>query len=282
MAVLESSSSRLSKSRRLYVPYGPTAANINGLQEALGHMLQIARQYKASYIRLEPMGSFSEKELELLGLIKAERSVQPPQTWQIDLNQSEEDILKSMSQTNRNLYNTADKKEIKFEITYDKNKLKIFLEMIHSMADRTGMKPHPDKYFELMAESLFKDKSAGLAFGYHSGKPIVSALFFDDNKAKVRYYAHAGSFDSARKLQANSPLLTYLIMTAKVQGMKVFDFYGVSSADDTNHPWSGFSKFKRSFGGSDRKFNGTWELPVNKLNYKILVGSRKLAGKIRR
>lgn len=282
MAVLESGSSRLLKSKRLYIPYGPTAKNSKGLKEAIDRLQEIAGKYSAAYLRLEPMEQFSEKDLKSLGLIKAERTIQPPQTWQLNLKQPKENILKNMSSTNRNLYNTSDKKGIKFEITYDKKKLKIFLEMIHDMADRTGMKPHSDSYFKLMAESLFENKSAGLVFGYHKGKPIVSALFFDDKKAGIRYYAHAGSFSSSRKLQANSPLLTYLIMDAKEKDMRIFDFYGVAPADDHNHPWTGFSKFKRSFGGYEKKFSGTWELPVNKLNYKILVGSRKLAGKIKR
>ncbi len=282
MAVLESGSSRLAKGKRLYIPYGPTAKNIAGLKESIKNLSNIAKEQGASYIRLEPAGEFSGKELKSIGLIKAERPTQPPQTWQIDLGQSKESILADMSSTNRNLFNTSEKKGLKFEITYNEARLKTFLDMIHDMAARTGMKPHPDRYFELMAESLFADKSAGLAFGHYDDEPIVSALFFDDSQAKVRYYAHAGSFDSARKLQANSPLLTYLIMNAKENGMKTFDFYGVSPADEPDHPWAGFSRFKRSFGGYEKQFHGTWELPLSKLNYKILAGSRKLAGKIKR
>lgn len=281
MAVIEDSSNRFAKSKRLYVPYGPTVENISSLGQALIRLIELAKEHKASYIRLEPLGPFSGNDLKSLGLIKASRSVQPPQTWQLDLTQSKEEILASMSGTNRNLFNTADKKGISFEITYDEDQLKTFLQMIHNMAARTGMKPHSDKYFKLMAKSLFPDRLAGLAIGYYEKKPIVSALFFDDELQKTRYYAHAGSFDQARKLQANSPLLTYLIMNAKEKGMKVFDFYGVSPEDEPTHPWAGFSKFKRSFGGYEKQFNGTWELPINKLNYKILSTIRKLAGKIK-
>ncbi|MEX2014685.1 MAG: peptidoglycan bridge formation glycyltransferase FemA/FemB family protein [Candidatus Saccharimonadales bacterium] len=281
-AILEDSSSRLAKGKRLYAPYGPTAQSLEALNDALEALAEVSKKEKASYIRVEPIGEFSEKELKSKGLIKASRSFQPSQTWQIDLKNSKEEILKQMSSTNRNLFNTASKKGIKFEISYDQKKLSTFLSMIHNMSARTGMKPHSDKYFELMAKSLFPDKSAGLAIGYHENKPIVGGLFFDDKLAKTRYYAHAGSFDEARKLQANSPLLSYLIMNAKEKGMETFDFYGVSPESDNNHRWAGFSKFKRSFGGYEKQFNGTWELPVNKLNYRILSTSRKLAGKIKR
>lgn len=282
MATVEGSSNKFINGKRLYAPYGPTAGNLSALKQALDSLTKLANKQGLSYIRVEPMGKYDSKELESIGLVRASRTVQPAQTWQLDLNQSEKDILTSMSSTNRNLYNTAAKKGLKFEITYDKKKIPIFLKMIHNMAMRTGMKPHSDRYFNLMAESLFGDKSAGLALGYHKSEPIVGALFFDDKPAKTRYYAHAGSFDAARKLQANSPLLTYLIMTAKKKGLEIFDFYGVAPSNEPEHPWTGFSKFKKSFGGHEKQFNGTWELPLNKLNYKILSSGRKLAAKIKR
>ena len=282
MAILENSSSRLAKGKRLYVPYGPTAENLEALDEALQALSAIASNHKAGYIRVEPPGKFSEEELKSKCLIRASRFFQPPQTWQIDLKKPKDEILKHMSSTNRNLFNTAAKKGLKFEISYDLKNLDSFLGMIHNVAARTGIKPHSDRYFELMAKSLFPKRSAGLAFGYLGQKPIVSALFFEDKPAKTRYYAHAGSFDEARKIQANSPLLSYLIMDAKENDMEVFDFYGVSKESDIDHRWAGFSKFKRSFGGYEKQFNGTWELPINKLNYKILSVSRKLTGKIKR
>lgn len=281
IACIEESDTRLVGGKRVYVPYGPSFKTIDGLAEALKSLKKLAIKHKALYVRVEPFGSVPSEQLKRLGLIKAEKSTQPELTWQINLKSSETDILKGMSSTNRNLWNTAGKKGLRFETTYDLKKLDIFLDMIHDMANRTGMRPHDDKYFKLMAESLFDTKSAGLAFGYLDKKPIVGSMFFDDKKAKTRYYAHAGSFGEARKLQANSPLLCYLIFDAKKKGFEVFDFYGVAPIDRTNHPWAGFSKFKRSFGGYEKKFNGTWELPVNKIKYRAFKTSRILVNKLR-
>lgn len=281
MACLEESDSRFIKSKRLYVPYGPSFDNINSLKMAIKSLEELAKANNAFYIRLEPFGDMSAADKKQLGLIKSNRNTQPDLSWQIDLRQDELSILRGMSSTNRNLWNTAEKKGIKFEITYSLEKLDLFLQMIHNMAERTGVIPHKDDYFKKMAESLFGSKSAGLVFGYLGNEPLVGAMFLDDKKAKTRYYAHAGSFDSARKLQANSPLLCYLIFEAKKLGYTTFDFYGVSPLDQPDHPWFGFSKFKRSFGGNEVVFNGTWELPINKVKYSIFKIGRKIFGAIK-
>ena len=34
-----------------------------------------------------------------------------------------------------------------------------------------------------------------------------------------------------------------------------------------NHPWAGFTKFKRSFGGHDVTFAGAWDLPLQHSRY---------------
>ena len=40
-----------------------------------------------------------------------------------------------------------------------------------------------------------------------------------------------------------------MIIDAKHNGRKKFDFWGVTTSEDPNHPWYGFTKFKKSFGG---------------------------------
>ena len=118
-----------------------------------------------------------------------------------------------------------------------------------------------------MLQVLMPLKAGGLAFASHEGVPIVGVLFFDDKQTGVRYYAHAGSYKNARQLQANSPMVSFLIFDAKAAGHRSFDFYGVSPPDQPNHKWANVSKFKRSFGGYERAYSGTWELPLKRSHY---------------
>ena len=57
-----------------------------------------------------------------------------------------------------------------------------------------------------------------------------------------------------------------------------FDLYGVVPPEVRDHAWSGFSDFKRSFGGRQLDYSGTWELPVKRLSYALYRLARGVAG----
>lgn len=282
-AVLESPVGLAGKShRRLYAPYGPACNNEQALTTALKALKKLGKEQRVSYVRVEPCLASepdgSKIDLPRFGLHLNPRAFQPEQTLILDLEPDEETLLKGMSSTNRNLWRTHQNKNLECKTSYNPGELRPFLDMLHETAARTGITTHADDYFAAMAESLFPGKHAGMAYVYHKGEPVVGAIFFDDHQADTRYYAHAGSFASARQLQANSPLLSYLIFDAKEKGMKHFDFYGVAPLDATpEHHWYGHSRFKRSFGGEDKFYSGTWELPVKPFLYKTARLTRKIA-----
>jgi len=263
--------------RRLYVPYGPTCTSEEALGEALEDLLEEAKRLSVSYVRVEPMVLNGAKlDMRRYGGQKKIRSYQPDRTLLIDLTQDEVQLIKNLSSTNRNLWNTYKAKGIKILKSYDQKNMPAFLAMMHTMAGRTGIIVHDDDYFLKMAATLFPIKAAGLVFVEHDGKPIVTAMFYDNPDNGTRYYAYAGSHDEARKLQANSPLVTFLILDSKKQGFKTFDLYGVAPEGDTSHSWAGHSKFKRSFGGVDHEYLGTWEIPADRLKYSLAKLSRRL------
>jgi lipid II:glycine glycyltransferase (peptidoglycan interpeptide bridge formation enzyme) len=78
---------------------------------------------------------------------------------------------------------------------------------------------------------------------------------------------HVAADDDHRRLSPNSILASSMVEDASNSGKKVFDFFGVVPADVTDHAWSNFSEFKRSFGGEQMAFIGTWEKPVNRMKY---------------
>lgn len=85
----------------------------------------------------------------------------------------------------------------------------------------------------------------------------------------VRFYAHAATSDQERKLAAGTVLLVQMILDAKNQGAKTFDFWGITTSEDKNHPWYGFSQYKKSFGGQMISYAGTWDLPLPPLRYQM-------------
>jgi lipid II:glycine glycyltransferase (peptidoglycan interpeptide bridge formation enzyme) len=72
------------------------------------------------------------------------------------------------------------------------------------------------------------------------------------------------------------------MLDAKESGQELFDMWGVSPEDEPDHQWAGFSRFKRSFGGFEVEYPGTWDLPVNKVLHAAYTAARGLRDGLRR
>lgn len=250
---------------RLYCPYGPTAQSLAAFDMCVSALKLLAKQQNAAYIRVEPQGPLTPKKLQVRGFKAAPKDAQPKYTWVKDLTQPTEALLSEMTSTNRNLHNTAAKKGLVFKESRAIGDLPIFLDMIHEVAKLTSIRPHTDKEFQAIVSSLLPRGAAKLYVALHGKKPIASALVYDS--PTTRYYAHAASYHTARKLHPGSPLLAHMILDAKAAGQTQFDFFGIAPPDQPKHRWAGFSTFKRSFGGELKEYIGTWELPVRPLHY---------------
>lgn len=253
--------------KRLYCPYGPLARDKKAFTAALTALKQLAKEQSALFVRMEPIAPV--KDLPGYKLKKALKNIQPAQTWLQDLTKSKDSLLADLTSTNRNLFNTAAKKGLTFRRAEDPKEMSIFLQMIHDVAVHTGMKPHTDHYYQIMADVLVPRKAGALYIAEHNGAPVAAAFVFDS--PTTRYYSHAGNLLSARKLHPGSPLVTTMLLDAKKNGQYRFDFVGVAPQDEPEHPWAGFTKFKQSFGGTYHQYLGTWELPTHPL-YRLYRG----------
>jgi lipid II:glycine glycyltransferase (peptidoglycan interpeptide bridge formation enzyme) len=265
LAILEPSRT----GRRIYCPYGPIAQSDSAFTEVLKALYLLAKEHRALFVRIEPILTHDQFNLREFGLKPAIKNIQPGQNWLQDLTKPTEQLLADFTPTNRNLYNTAKNKDLTFRASNDPKEVKIFLKMIHDVAKNTGMRPHGDDYYTTMAKVLVPRGAAKIYVADHNKTPVAAAIVFDT--PLTRHYAHAGSLLSARKLHAGSPLVATMLFDAKKNGQKKFDFDGVAPLGQDDHPWSGFTKFKKSFGGEYHAYLGTWELPAHPL-YRLYRG----------
>lgn len=249
----------------LFCPYGPTlaTADITTLKLALNALTQIARKQQAFFIRIEPpYNSPSESDLKALGLKKS-HDIDPAHTWVLDLTQPEEKIFADMEKEKGRLWRNCHKKGISMRQTQDPAEIDILMAMLSKVGSQNHFIPQ-DK------EHLLNQMKAGFATLYIAeldGAPIAASLVYDHDG--VRYYAHAAADYEHRKLAAGSILLVQMIIDAKANGTKVFDFWGITTSEDKNHPWYGFSQYKRSFGGAQVDYAGTWDLPLQPVKYHL-------------
>lgn len=267
----------------LYAPYGPVASSMQAFDAALAALVATARSCGAVFVRIEPVSSGLElpaaAELRRRGLQPAPVNQQPELSWIVDLEGDFKDVLAAMKPVNRNLYRNIHKKGVTFRTSKDPDDISILLEFLHMTARRNGFKPQSDEYLTQVAASLMPAGAATLFIAELNGEPIAAAFAYDS--ADTRTYAHAALDDTHRKLSAGIPLLVTLMADAKDRGLKHVDLWGVAPADQPNHKWAGFTAFKKSFGGREVAYPGTWDLPVQKLRYNAYQLARKLRDNLR-
>jgi lipid II:glycine glycyltransferase (peptidoglycan interpeptide bridge formation enzyme) len=268
----------------LYAPYGPVAASLEAFDDALAALVAVARKSRAAFVRIEPVSAgfdtaASETVLRSRGLQPAPVSQQPELSWIVDLEQDFKDVLAAMKPVNRNLYRNIHKKDVTFRTSQDPEDIRVLLNFLHMTAHRSGFKPQSDEYLSQVARSLMPAGAATLFIAERHGGPIAAALAYDS--ADTRTYAHAALDDSHRKLSAGIPLLVTLMADAKEKGLKYVDLWGVAPEDQPNHKWAGFTAFKKSFGGREIAYPGTWDLPVKKFRYGAYQLARKVREKLR-
>lgn len=261
----------------LFVPYGPTIKNTNDLEcrnsfnTALGGLKELAKTQKAFFVRVEPtFNNLDESELRKTFRLRKSHNIDPAHTWVLDLTQSEEKIFADMEKEKGRLWRNAYKKGITIRFTKDPEEIDILMKMLQKVGSANHFIPQKRIH-------LYNQMKAGFATLYIAelnGLPIAAALAYDHDS--TRYYAHAAADYAHRKLATGSIVLVQMIVDAKRSGMKSFDFWGVTTSKDPKHPWYGFTEFKRSFGGRQVDYAGTWDLPIRNGRYFIYKLIRKV------
>ena len=112
-------------------------------------------------------------------------------------------------------------------------------------------------------------------------KVIAAGLVFDDKD--TRYNLQGAQSEEGRKLHATGILTIQLILDAKEKGLKYFDFWGIAPEDaPANHPWAGFTNFKKTFAGYEYDHAGTYDLVINPIKYQLYLILRKINRIIRK
>lgn len=266
---------------RFYTPYGPECANARGFDAAIASLKARGAKEKATFIRVEPTKGVTANQLRARGFRPVTyQQLQPAHTQIIDLSQPEADILAQMSQNSRNITRNYHKKGITIRASHDPKDVTILTTLLSRVASRNHITAHSDSYFQAQANALFPTRAATLYIAEFEGKPIAAALVHDSND--TRTYAHAAADDDYRKLSAGTALVGQMILDAKAAGLTWFDLYGIANTDDPHHPWAGFTKFKKSFGGSPVTYPGAWDLPLNRFGYVVYRTYQTVYRRLRR
>lgn len=141
----------------------------------------------------------------------------------------------------------------------------------------------PEEYLMAQANALLPTKDAALYLATveeDGTEKVASADFVLADESTV-LFMHNGTDTAYYKTGVNVIMQVQIVHDACEQHKRSCDFYGIAPKDSgPDHPWAGFSAFKRSFGGGYRHYLGTWEKPIKPLQYAAYDLARNIANKL--
>lgn len=257
----------------IFCPYGPVLNDKSALNSALKALKKLAQEQNAIFIRLEPQLQFSSTEMKKLGAKKV-HDIEPAATWILDLTQSPEELQAGIEKEKMRLWRNGHKKGISFRQSTDPKDIEYLSSLLAEVAKKDGFNPHSTDYLKTQVKQGFAslylvelDPSVKDPSQKSEKIPIAASMIYDYDG--VRYYMHSAADYEHRKLGAGSSILVQMIIDAQKAGLKSFDFWGITTSQDKNHPWYGFTQFKKSYGGAEKIYTGTYDIPLNKAKYLL-------------
>ena len=253
-----------------YCPRGP----LGDAQAALADLKSLSEDTSIVFSRVEPN--------EKLNLPSSPKETQPSHNWMLSLDKSDEEILMRMKPKTRYNINLAQRKGVTVR-EGSKQDLIVAYRLFLETAGRNKFQLHPQNYYWQMHEHL-SPKFLKLQVAEYKGQPLAAMLLtlFGSTAA----YVHGGS--SWQMKDAMAPYLLHweAIRLAKRLGLATYDFGGIavqtqsgraSPIKDGREPtgsWAGITRFKKSFGGFEVVYPGSFDLVFSPVWYNVYKQAR--------
>ncbi|MBQ2695421.1 peptidoglycan bridge formation glycyltransferase FemA/FemB family protein [Candidatus Saccharibacteria bacterium] len=281
----------------LYCPYGPIAKDQKSFNSAIGSLKNLATAHHAIFIRIEPQNI----AIKLPKNTKKSTDLNPKETWILDLQGGNDELKQKLPSRLLRYYKGREKQGIHIETSKNPDDIHYLLDLQKALASKKGINTFSEKYLQTELRQPFatlylvKTSDAWTDDGPGGGPPklspilgeekvrqdpsrsniIAAGLVFDD--ATTRYNLQGAQSEQGRKLHATGILTIQLIYDAKSKGLKTFDFWGIApDGAPADHPWAGFTNFKKTFQGYERQYHGTYDLILKPTKYKSYQLLRKL------
>lgn len=260
------------RGRYLTVPGGPIIDwnNKNLINAFAQQIKQIAKENNCVFIRVRPQlksDDFPKNLFKNLGFIKAPMHLHAELTSQLDITESEEELMAQMRKATRYEIRKGIKEKIKITFSKDEKEIKKFYDLQIETAKRQKFVPFS---YEFLHEQfkVFAAKDQALLYKAEFEKKLLAQAFVIFY-SKEAVYHYGASTDDGRHYPGAYLIQWEAILEAKKRGMTRYNFWGVAPENNANHRFSGLSLFKRGFGGEDFEYLHAQDLIINKPKYLI-------------
>jgi lipid II:glycine glycyltransferase (peptidoglycan interpeptide bridge formation enzyme) len=243
----------------------------------LAAIKQLATKHQALFIKLEPARTQAatatdnfhqlKQTLKSNGAVKG-RSLFTKYTFRLDLTQPEDKLFANLESKTRYNVNLAYKKGVKIIEDTSENGLEEYLKILQETKSRQGFYAHTPEYFRKMWQTMGDSGMMRIFNAVYQDQVLVSWIMFVFNN--VLYYPYGASRGIHRNVMASNLMMWEMIRLGKEENCHTFDMWGSLGPDaDKQHPWYGFHRFKRGYGGELVKSVGSYDLVLNPPVYKL-------------
>ena len=206
--------------------------------------------------------------------------IQPPDTTQVDLTRTEEEILAAMKSKWRYNINLSARKGVVVQKTaLDSASIEKAVDDFYALyketSARDGIAMHAKGYYKDLLELSAQEAQKGnevpqvnLYVASHEGDNLGAIMTLFSKTESV--YLYGCSSNKKRNLMPNFLLQWTAMKDAKAYGSRYYDMYGMPPTDDPNHPMHGLYLFKTGFGGRNVHRAGSYDVPLKGI-YKLCV-----------
>lgn len=219
----------------------------------------LARELNGVSSRIEPNVEAGNREWTSLLYSAGYSPIYPPSqprsTWVVDLDASEDALLKAMKPKWRYNIRLAEKKGVEVTSGTDAD-VDTFYEMYQQTAARDQFYIHPKEIYRHVFEAYRKLDQFELLVARYNGTPIAAVTLVQ--LGKYVWYLYGASTNQRREVMAPHLLQWNAIQWAKRRGAEMYDFRGVPDVPGPGQEMYGVFRFKQGFGGRHVTFLETY------------------------
>ena len=267
--------------------------------ELLEELKRIGKEHNCIFIQLEPnvredtrykIQDISKKTKSNtlisniqypISLVPAAHPLFTQYTLELDLTQTEEQLLANMHQKARYNIKVARKHGVTVEEKNTAEDFKVFWKLTEETTSRQQFYAHTKFYHQTQWQTLPHEihankLSSHLLIARYQNQPLTAWIVFVFKD--MLYYPYGASSHQYRETMHSTQMMWEAIRFGKKHHLKAFDLWG-SAAPGTpeSDPWFGFTQFKERFGPARIKFVGSYDLVIHPLLYQVY----KIADKLR-
>lgn len=277
-----------------YVPRGPVLdydhpRAADRLRAVLAGLRTSARDDHAIAVRIEPRVERRSAAASLFdgaGLRRVSATLQTPDTRLVDLAPDNEALLATFDKDTRYAIRRAEREGVVSRViddAHDDTALAELHALVTETLDRAQYRLPSLERYRLIWRGLATAGRARIVQARYQGRLESAALLVVEGDRSI--YLYAGSIREAKgetKRFASYAAQWQMMRTAREMGARTHDLWGVAPEEaGPDHPWYGYSLFKKGFDGRFVSWAGSWDLVIDPALY-LLRRAASAAGRRRR